>query len=503
MASFLRNTASFLIGAVLAKAFGAVQTYWLAKELGPSDYGVWFTLLLLVSYSPILCLGVGEVLQKQIPKFQASNDIEAIQRTEGSVLGFSLLTSLLILVIASVTATIVLIYGNYTYAINIGILSVAVCASYFSTFFLERFEANQNFGETARTATFRSFVSVTAVCGLALLWGLRGALIGYLVHELLTLAFSARRSIKLNGNVAFRYDMGAFKNAVTIGLPITAIRYVFILQNSADRAIIGAFLPSDQAGFYGIAVACASILALLPTAVGRVLYPRVNFELARSVSSPNLHQLVMGAGFSLALAMTLIQIAIIITMPYLYGVLLPAYKEGLQAGVVLILGVFSIGLMRTAVNVLIAADRQGRVMAYAGFTLCLNVALNVTFVRLGYGIAGVACGTSLAALVLNLLVWRRAMQTLRLTNKESRANLLLLYLPLILLLFELLALRSAFRTFLSEFSPALVVLGILLSGFNILLLALIPAYRREINRWLALASTKLRHLRITSSASAL
>ena len=53
----LTNIIYFFVAIVLAKFIGGFTTIFLAKILQPADYGVWMTMLLIVSYSPIVCFG--------------------------------------------------------------------------------------------------------------------------------------------------------------------------------------------------------------------------------------------------------------------------------------------------------------------------------------------------------------------------------------------------------------------------------------------------------------
>jgi O-antigen/teichoic acid export membrane protein len=390
--------------------------------------------------------------------------------------------------------------GETTYALSIGMMALAVCLSFFSNYFLERFAAYEDFQGTAVTSSFRAACSVVAVCGFALIWGLTGAVFGYLLHEILTLGFSLRRSRRTQGPVGISFDWEQVKAAIVIGFPISITWYMFILQNSADRAVLGALLPSTQVGYYGLGSSLTSLFGLVPLAVGRVLYPRVNFAVVKASGTESISRLVVGSGLSLAMGMAFMQAAILGALPLVYNYILPAYREGLLAGEILICGVFSVGLVRTGANYLIATDQQSRVILYAAVTLAVNVCLNVVLIGYGFGLAGVAFGTAVSGLLLNCLTWRRAMAAMGLGKRAVWLNLGLIYFPQAILVAQIFGYRLIVPGYLVEFTIPTVAMSVLLVASQGLVLWLIPRYRVELAQWGAFVQKQIVRLGLAPRA---
>src|SRR5437763_4454570 len=82
-----KNIAYFLLAMLLARSLGFVQTFFVAKALGPADFGVWVTLMLIVSYGPIGCLGAVETLLKEVPYYLGRNDPDHVRKIENGVMG--------------------------------------------------------------------------------------------------------------------------------------------------------------------------------------------------------------------------------------------------------------------------------------------------------------------------------------------------------------------------------------------------------------------------------
>ena len=98
--STIRSITYNVIAAILSKPLGFAQSFLLAMILGPTDFGVLATLMLVVAYGPLFYFGVLETLIKMVPYHRGRGDIFQIKETEGSVLGSIILASLLVLILA-------------------------------------------------------------------------------------------------------------------------------------------------------------------------------------------------------------------------------------------------------------------------------------------------------------------------------------------------------------------------------------------------------------------
>ena len=67
MKKTFKNITYLFFATVFAKFIGVFTTFFIAKILQPSNYGIWITMILISAYAPILCFGVAETLLKQFP----------------------------------------------------------------------------------------------------------------------------------------------------------------------------------------------------------------------------------------------------------------------------------------------------------------------------------------------------------------------------------------------------------------------------------------------------
>jgi O-antigen/teichoic acid export membrane protein len=192
---------------------------------------------------------------------------------------------------------------------------------------------------------------------------------------------------------------------------------------------------------------------------------------------------VLAPTLALGTLLVNLQAGLLVIMPYLYNQLLPKYQPGLLAGQILILGSFFGCLMRNGANYLIATNKEPVFLKYILITLGFNIVSDVSLVKGGLGMAGVALGTSLAGLLLTTLVWRRVLIGLGFHQRQAWTTILWLYLPIIILVGAAVCLRVVYPPVFQTSDVLAVVCG---SGALILvngLLYCLPVYRDEMRDW--------------------
>ena len=292
----------------------------------------------------------------------------------------------------------------------------------------------------------RSILALLLIGGLAFVGGLRGAVMGYLLHELAMCAIAASSNIRAHGMPGISFHPGTLKNVIRIGFPITLLWWILTLTGTVDRIVLGSLLGPLSVGYYGVGLSMAGVLGLVPMVVGRVLYPTVSRQFGKDSRPISMKGVVLAPTLALGNLVANIQVALLIAMPMLYHRFLPKYEPGLIGGEILIMGSFFGCLLRNGANYLIAANSERVFLKYIVITLVVNVALDLALVKGGLGITGVALGTSASGLLLSTLVWRRVLEMLHFQKVELWKTIFSLYLPIVALSFAGFAVHIAAPT---------------------------------------------------------
>ena len=481
--STIRNITFSLVAVIFAKNVGFMQSFVVAKSLGPAAFGVWITLLLVASYSPIVCLGTVEAMVKEVPFYLGRNDLLRVREIENGVLG-SIILAASAFVATGLLGFVVLpsdFLGAGPVLLLLVFLTIAISA--FNGFFYWRLTAYESFRAVASLDICRSSLAFVFIGGLGWLWGLPGAVVGYLLHEVGVCVGGVWLNVRHHGRPGVDFRPELLWHAVRVGFPITVLWWVLILQTSVDRVVLGSLVGASAVGYFGLGLSLASVLGLLPGVVGRVLYPMVSRQFGKEADPHSMKALVLAPTLALAALLVNLQLLLLVFLPILYNTLLPKYQPGLDVGQILILGSFFGCLFRNGANYLVATHKERIFLEYILLTLLFNVVADVAFVKAGWGLEGVALGTSLAGLLLNTLVWRRVLLGLGGAHSEVWPKLLGLYLPLLILAAAVFGLRLVYGDFLRKFDAASIGLSI---GLFILVNGLLyycPLYRSEFPGW--------------------
>jgi O-antigen/teichoic acid export membrane protein len=412
-----------------SKFIGAVSTFLIAKLLVPADYGVWLTLLLIYSYTPILCLGTMETLVKQYPYHIGRKEFEKALRIESGVLSSLILAS----IAACIMGICLPLFLKTSFLPSRILFHGMVAASalgFLSSFYYFRFTARQEFKVVGQIDILRTTITLACVAIGAKFAGLGGAVIGFLVTELVVFWVSMAWNDKAFGSTKIKFDFNYFWELVKIGFPISVIWWFYMLELSVNRIISMELLGKEATGFLGIGQALVSLLVLIPMVVGRVLYPRINEEVGKKSKPERMARLVIDPSRTLSILLAFCIGVMIVGAPVVYRKILPHYAPGLFCAQILLLGAFFICLIRNSLNYLVAINKQKTVILYVSIGLLVNVILCIALAKAGFSIEGIAMATDISLCILSTGVLYTTFANMKYSAKGFTAQTLSLYLPL-------------------------------------------------------------------------
>ncbi len=313
--SILSYSSATLFGRVLSVVQGLVIIRWLEPEV----LGMWLQLQLITIYGSLAHFGLLNAVNRQIPFHHGRGEPDRARNVEDVVRGALLIfcaTGLVAIVgmhLAGVTATergrgvLALVF---TAIVTLGI-----------EFHLGLFRARHAFG---RAGLVNVVSSLLILLGLPLVyyWGFDG---------LLWRAAAAATAglmvcITLNGwNLGAEFDWKATVGLLRIGLPIMIFSVGIIAFNSMDRTLIALLLDENAMGLYAMCFALAQVLALFPTTIGQIYYPRMTELYAAEGISRSLIRRCIDASALSAAVVAVLACGAFFTMPWVVGVtILPA-----------------------------------------------------------------------------------------------------------------------------------------------------------------------------------
>jgi O-antigen/teichoic acid export membrane protein len=359
-----------------------------ARMLGPSNFGLWKALQLILTYAIYSELGSLSAMNREVPYFQGKGEIERVNRIRNVVLGQNLFMAL------AVSSGLLLLYYCLPGVLPLSIeLILFVCALVFLqqvyAYFEILFRSAHDFSMVSRLRLSRTVMDMGMAIVLIYFLNLNGRLLALTLTFILILIYILKRcKYSLRPEVDLRETLKLLR----IGFPILMVGFSGTLYFTIDSLLILKFLGKTQLGYYSIALVFASLMLVLPGVISEVLYPRYaeRFGNSDSISSLKLYvmvpNLLMAYGFSLILGIA------ILLLPMAIMVLLPKYLPTIIPAKIILFGAVFYALSMGPGNFLNTINRQDTNLIINGVGLVVLFLLIYTFIVLGWGIVGVALG---------------------------------------------------------------------------------------------------------------
>jgi O-antigen/teichoic acid export membrane protein len=278
-------------------------------------------------------------------------------------------------------------------------------------------------------------VTLVVTTGLALVFGLTGAVIGVLVTNWLTAiagTWVLRRAIKDEGDglQPTSPETPHVRKAFRFGLQAWIAN---ILQQSnyrLDLLVLGAYAAARHVGVYSIAVTITAIAWVLPHGLQTVLFPRTA-SLDSAVQAGRLEAAESDAAAARATRHSVLLVvpagAIVAVLlgvvPLVYG---PKFTETVWLGFVLLPGVLALGVCKVLGSVVTGRAGPRYMMYTAGIGAAVTIALYFTLIPAYHEWGAAAASTVSYAFttVLVVVLFRRvAAIPLRTALVPTRADL--------------------------------------------------------------------------------
>jgi len=369
-----------------------------AKKLGPATWGVWQLLYLILAYSSFIHLGVINGMNKEIPILNGRGDQKSVSLIKaislGSVLVSSIMAGLVIFIIALTTDTV-------PAAVQLRWMPILLIVYLLHQYLDAYLRSDKLFRYASMQKLFFTVAFPTVVIPLVVAIKLPGYIIGQSIAIFLTCLFIIKTSPV---SLGLRFNVTESIRLIRIGFPIMTTGLLYALMMTVDRVIISAFLTMQQLGYYSLSILVMGSLTLIPMVVSQQIYPRMAETWGRTSKYKELtpwirRQLLMSIGLSVPMI-----IAAYIILPPLVKHFLVEYTPGITAMKISFAAPLFLGLSSAFANFLKTIDKQVYLLLFQVLAVCFNIILNIMFIRVGFGINGVAIGTTIAFILHSLLL---------------------------------------------------------------------------------------------------
>lgn len=362
-----KGEANYAISNVVTAVVSMLSGLVAAAFIDPEDLGVIQALLLIQTYAVFLNFGVFSGLNRNLAYYKGKGDLETMQKeidTSHSV-------SVAVAVIGAIIGLGVTIYHIITGSTSVYIwggilLLITLVLNPLTTHIECTFRSGQQFGRFGWIKNVQS-VSYAVVSLLPIVLGYIGRVVANSVNQFLGYFLRLKYiPYKHRG----KGDVTSLKDLVSAGLPIMINGYILTVFQAADKTYIASNLTSYDMGLYTIAGYCFSMICIIPSAIGTMLYPKATARFGETGEKRSLIPLWRKSMFLYIAVLLPIIILAYVALPPLVGYFMPKYINGIMAGRITILS--CITLVSSGPSVIFGTLKKNIVYILV-LTACLGI----------------------------------------------------------------------------------------------------------------------------------
>lgn len=217
--------------------------------------------------------------------------------------------------------------------------------------------------------------------------------------------------IKLPYGYKIYWNWNLFKKLVFIALPLYFSQAATIIFSSIDKLIIAAFSSFENVGYYSVSSLVTTPIILSMSSLNLVIFTRLNEKYGKDKSKEVIEKQFDRPYQIIKYIIPALILILVILLPIVVKVFLPKFSEGIIPAQILIFGIYFNTTAGFASNALFLMDLQKHSAITFIITGIMNLALSIFFLKIGFGIKGVAFSTSftffLYDLLLNIILYKK------------------------------------------------------------------------------------------------
>lgn len=392
----------YYVGAtIISAAIRFLYSIFIKAHIGPLEYGIYSTCLLLQTYITYAQLGSLNAFNRDYPQLIGAGDKNLAKSYRNTTFTFllimfgiaTLVISVFLMVIKEKTDTRY-IYGMILCAFIAGITVI-------ENFLASRVRIDGGF-------VYTSFViiaeSSSIVAGFLLIQK-----IGYYALYFVTIS-SMLIGVCLYykqgiSDLAISIDKMLLRTIIFSGIPLLINNLIWTVIDSIDKFIILAFISTEELGLYSIAQMTFSYMVLIPNAMSQLFYVRMGKVYGATNNTDELNQSATKYTLILAVVISFIVICAYFMMESLVIWIMPKYTDGVRAAQILMLGLAIYAPTMVNSNILTILKKNAAILRGSIYLCILNMACSVWLVLWrGPTIENVALGTATSYLIRTIIL---------------------------------------------------------------------------------------------------
>lgn len=404
----------------LALAFAFLKGLINAKFLGPELLGVLGNLTLILGYTSYANLGIIYSMNREYV-LEEEKSIDKGERVLNTTF-----TSLFIISIVFIILSIlsILIYRN-TFGIYLALIFIIAIFEQFKNYFTNYFRLIDNYNMINLVEVIYNIISFILTFILINDFKIYGVLISMLICGIIILILGIVKS----RNIKLKIEKRILKSLISIGIPLLIYNLGFYILTTIDRWIIIKYFTDADLGYYTFANNMVSATLVFITSMLFLIYPKLikNFN-----EGKNRNILIIVNRYTRLLEIAcaiFFTMGVVIFKPFI-DIFLDKYVGSIEIYMILLLSVI-VNTLSYFANCYIVSNRKQKYLVYLQvMSILVNLTCNIIFVKLGFGVKGVALGTLITNAIYSIMQYNIFIKLTK--GKSNVARVIRLYRRILL-----------------------------------------------------------------------
>lgn len=393
--ALLKNIVLYSSGNIYKRLLGLLNALVRPNLLTPETYGIWSLLTLINAYADHSHLGARHAMVYRIPYHEARGETCLIREIDGTV--FSGGQRIRLVIAFGLLLWAFFSGDSLEMRVGLGCIAGLIVIEGYRAHYVNVLKALQEFRLVTQAAFIRASVSVFLGILLTWLFGIFGLFVSILVAHLAVVChIRSRYEFSPGGN----FSLPLFSNLVGSGFPIMLFNLFILLIGSVDRLIVITLLGKQEMGYYAIAVMVFGFLMQIPGSAREVMEPQLMQTVGQCRREEILEKFLFRPLVNTAYYVPFLVGAVYFLLPVAVPVILPGYIPGIEPTRILTIGGYFLAMVYVLRGIIVSSGWQTRVVGFMAAGLLVNVAASLLLLREGFGLAGVAAGSSISYLFL-------------------------------------------------------------------------------------------------------
>jgi len=395
--NIMKHIVSYSAGRYISQFIGFFIAICMRNFLGPLYMGMWSLMRVVMGYASYCEFGAMQSIYYKVPLHKGRGEDSETEQMQNTIFGFLILTSIIVSMLMLVGA--VLLKNRMPHELFVGfmIFPLFFLAQRVYAFYIMLLRAHKEFVVLGKSYVFDSAVNLILIVLLVSRFKLYGL---YVVSVLLPVLDICYMAFKVRYKIKASINWKKISSYIKFGFPVFMSGFSMLLLYSVDRIMIARMIGLTALGFYSIAVMTRTYTSEVSQNFASVLSPHFIEDYGKTGDISKTGRSIVKYTELTASIMAVILGIAYLALPILVVYIMPKYTAGIQAMKVMMLCTFFIVIAGHLRNFLVMKNRQIALMNITIFAIALNVIMNYIAIKFGYGIAGVAGASSVAALVM-------------------------------------------------------------------------------------------------------